>query len=96
MRGRSGCRGLSVHPDRVFDLVKLLNKPGSFGRRSVGIGDQLADLFVVALKSLHNCWNLHRLSLGVAERVAFPKEGFDAWSVQPQFQETLVRCAGAQ
>ncbi|HEV2153141.1 hypothetical protein [Bradyrhizobium sp.] len=26
----------------------------------------------------------------------FPKESFDAWAVQPQFKETLVRCAGAQ
>lgn len=29
-------------------------------------------------------------------RSSAPKEGFDAWSVQPQFKETLVRCAGAQ
>ncbi|UPK35172.1 hypothetical protein IVB18_45590 [Bradyrhizobium sp. 186] len=29
-------------------------------------------------------------------RGSFPKEGFDAWSVQPQFKEALVRCAGAQ
>ncbi|MDA9495494.1 hypothetical protein XI08_41760 [Bradyrhizobium sp. CCBAU 11361] len=29
-------------------------------------------------------------------RGSFPKEGFDVWSVQPQFKETLVRCAGAQ
>ena len=29
-------------------------------------------------------------------RGSAPKEGFDAWSVQPQFKETLVRCAGAQ
>ena len=29
-------------------------------------------------------------------RGSLPKEGFDAWSVQPQFKETLVRCAGAQ
>lgn len=25
-----------------------------------------------------------------------PKEGFDAWAVQPRFKETLVRCAGAR
>lgn len=29
-------------------------------------------------------------------RSSAPKEGFDAWAVQPQFKETLVRCAGAQ
>jgi len=29
-------------------------------------------------------------------RGSFPKEGFDAWSVQAQFKETLARCAGAQ
>ncbi|KGT77151.1 hypothetical protein MA20_21300 [Bradyrhizobium japonicum] len=29
-------------------------------------------------------------------RGSFPKEGFDAWSVQPQFKETLARCVGAQ
>ena len=29
-------------------------------------------------------------------RGSFPREGFDAWAVQPQFKETLVRCAGTQ
>lgn len=29
-------------------------------------------------------------------RGSWPKEGFDAWAVQPQFKESLVRCAGAQ
>lgn len=29
-------------------------------------------------------------------RGTLPKEGFDAWAVQPQFTETLARCAGAQ
>ncbi|MGY4629077.1 hypothetical protein [Bradyrhizobium sp. USDA 4486] len=29
-------------------------------------------------------------------RGSFAKEGFDAWAVQPQFKETLVRCAGSQ
>lgn len=29
-------------------------------------------------------------------RGSFPKEGFDAWSVQSLFKETLARCAGAQ
>lgn len=29
-------------------------------------------------------------------RGSLPKEGFDAWATQPQFKETLARCAGAQ
>ncbi|WP_271610197.1 hypothetical protein [Bradyrhizobium sp. CCBAU 21359] len=29
-------------------------------------------------------------------RGTFAREGLDAWAVQPQFKETLVRCAGAQ
>ncbi|RXG85259.1 hypothetical protein [Bradyrhizobium zhanjiangense] len=29
-------------------------------------------------------------------RGIFQREGFDVWAVQPQFKETLVRCAGAQ